>query len=239
MALLFTFVALGGSALWHGLGVADGRTLAFAAVALFARTLILWPLIHRVPLDTRSRRLVLWLGPRGLSTLLLVLLPVFAGSAGSEHIFAVAAFVVLLSIVVHGGAQVLLWPRRGDAAPEGAAAVDEDRITVEGVDELRRRGELLVLLDVRRDSDYAGAATRIAGARRVPPTRPVEEVTALGLPPETWFVSYCACPDDATSVRVTRLLKAAGWPRARALAGGWKAWLAAERPVEPVGQPVP
>jgi NhaP-type Na+/H+ or K+/H+ antiporter len=191
MALLFTFVALGGSALWLGLGVADGRTLAFAGIALFARTLILLPLIRTAPLDPASRRLVLWLGPRGLSTLLLVLLPVFAGSAGSERVFAVAALVVLLSIIVHGGAQVLLWPRAGGGDGGAAAVEDADRLTLAGLDELRRRGESVVLLDVRKDGDYAGSATRVAGARRVPPTRPVETVSAFGLPPDTWLVSYC------------------------------------------------
>ncbi len=194
MALLFTFVALGGSALWLGLGVADLRTFAFAGVALFARTLILLPLIRTASLDPASRRLVLWLGPRGLSTLLLVLLPVFAGSPGSERVFALAAFVVLLSIVVHGGVQVLVWPRPGGAGGGSAGAavvVDQDRITFAGLDELRRRGEQVVLLDVRKDGNYAGSAMRAAGARRVPPTRPVETVSAFGLPPDAWLVSYC------------------------------------------------
>jgi rhodanese-related sulfurtransferase len=38
--------------------------------------------------------------------------------------------------------------------------------------------------------------------------------------------------DEHTSVRVTRELRKAGWIGARALVGGWKAWLLRGLPVE-------
>jgi 3-mercaptopyruvate sulfurtransferase SseA len=38
--------------------------------------------------------------------------------------------------------------------------------------------------------------------------------------------------DEHTSVRVTRELRKAGWTGARALVGGWKAWLEKGMPVE-------
>jgi sodium/hydrogen antiporter len=56
--------------------------------------------------------LIAWFGPRGLSSLLLVLLPVFAGIAGSEHLFAICSLVVLLSVIVHGGSPLILARRR-------------------------------------------------------------------------------------------------------------------------------
>ncbi|HSD47836.1 MAG TPA: hypothetical protein VLB87_14510, partial [Pyrinomonadaceae bacterium] len=56
----------------------------------------------------RGRLLIAWFGPRGLSSLLLILLPVFAGLPGSERLFQVCAFVVLLSVVIHGGSPMLL-----------------------------------------------------------------------------------------------------------------------------------
>ncbi|NOT07652.1 MAG: hypothetical protein HOP28_05515 [Gemmatimonadales bacterium] len=37
--------------------------------------------------------------------------------------------------------------------------------------------------------------------------------------------------DEYTSVRVTRELRKAGWPGARALVGGWKGWLERGFPV--------
>jgi hypothetical protein len=38
--------------------------------------------------------------------------------------------------------------------------------------------------------------------------------------------------DEHTSVRVTRELRKAGWPGARALVGGWKRYLELGLPVE-------
>lgn len=63
--------------------------------------------------------MIAWFGPRGLSSLLLILLPVFAGIPGSEQLFAICCLVVLLSVVVHGGSPMLLghkWHRRERSA---------------------------------------------------------------------------------------------------------------------------
>src|SRR5688572_18902121 len=116
MFLLLTFVAFGAALLWTGLDVADGRTLAFAVIALIVRTAVLYPVLARAGLDRRSRRLIAWLGPRGLSSLLLVLLPVFAGMPGAAGLFAVTCLVVLLSVIVHGTG-IAIWLRQ-DAKEE-------------------------------------------------------------------------------------------------------------------------
>ena len=59
-------------------------------------------------MDRRGRLLIAWFGPRGLSSLLLVLLPVFAGLPGSDRLFSICSLVVLLSVVIHGGSPMLL-----------------------------------------------------------------------------------------------------------------------------------
>jgi NhaP-type Na+/H+ or K+/H+ antiporter len=120
MFLLLTFVAFGASLIWSGLTIVSPATLAFAAVALTVRTLVMLPVLSRAGLQGRSCRLIAWFGPRGLSTLLLVLLPVFAGLPGSERLFTVACLVVLLSVLLHGGAIALL--ARPAAVPRPAAA---------------------------------------------------------------------------------------------------------------------
>jgi NhaP-type Na+/H+ or K+/H+ antiporter len=159
LGLLFTFVALGSSAIWGGLAALSPAALLFAAVALFVRAPLLLTVLAGSTLDRRSRLLAAWFGPRGLSSLLLVLLAVFAGVPRAGELFEITALVVLLSVVIHGGSQVFLRPARTAAAaaeappaplpaaatiPEGPAALDKgdpERITLEELAELERRGE--------------------------------------------------------------------------------------------------
>ena len=123
MFLLLTFVAFGASLIWQGLGVISLRTVVFSVFALFVRTLVLFPVLKRAGLDRRSLRIVAWFGPRGLSTLLLVLLPVFDGIPGSDVLFTLCCLVVLLSVLVHGSAIGLIVRRpQTPAAPSVPAA---------------------------------------------------------------------------------------------------------------------
>ena len=112
MFLLLTFVAFGASLIWRGLEIVSVRTVLFTVVALGVRTLVLFPVLARAGLDRESRNVVAWFGPRGLSTLLLVLLPVFEGIAGAEQLFVVCCLVVLMSVLLHGGAIAVLVRRR-------------------------------------------------------------------------------------------------------------------------------
>ena len=86
MLLLFTFVLLGLSLIWTGLPIMSPQILVFAVVALVARSLVLLVALPRNAMDAKSRKLVVWFGPRGLSSLLLVLLPIFTGIEGSDGI---------------------------------------------------------------------------------------------------------------------------------------------------------
>jgi NhaP-type Na+/H+ and K+/H+ antiporter len=75
----------------------------------------------------RGRLLIAWFGPRGLSSLLLVLLPVFAGLPGSGHLFAICSLVVLVSVVLHGGSPMLLAQiARKRARRESAGIIASD-----------------------------------------------------------------------------------------------------------------
>jgi sodium/hydrogen antiporter len=118
MLMLLTFVAFGASLLWTGLGAANLQGLAVAAVAIGGRSLVLYPMLGGMGIARRDRWLITLLGPRGLSALLLVLLPVFEGMPGAERLFVVTAFTVLLSVIVHGTG-IALFLRRGrvGAAP--------------------------------------------------------------------------------------------------------------------------
>jgi hypothetical protein len=205
MFLLFTFVAFGAALIWTGFTVAGPATLVFAAVALLVRTLVLLPVLARIGVDLRSRRIIAWAGPRGLSSLLLVLLPVFAGVPGSERLFAITSLVVLLSVALHGtGIAVFLRMSEGpisDATEFTTAPVttqpDPDsrvpeRITLDELRRLRERGERVILADVRTERSHQADNLRAEGAVRLPPDDAVRRARELGLDHHATVVLYCA-----------------------------------------------
>ena len=249
LALLLTFVLLGASLIWTGVSLATGLTLLFALAVLLARPLIYLAAFAPTRIERRTRLVVAWFGPRGLSSLLLALLPVFAGAKEGPEIFRLTCLVVLVSILVHGG--TLMWlGRRGaaaaapapappaaaptpSAAVAGAPVADAELITIAEVNSLLATGAPLVPLDVRRDEARAESGIQATGSRRLSPQLAVADARRLALPAGAWLVAYCTCPNEETSGRVTRDLHRAGWPRARALVGGFDAWRAAGLPVEP------
>lgn len=212
MFLLLTFVAFGASLLWVGLSVISLRTIAFAVLALVIRTAVLLPGLRRAGVSEASRRLIAWFGPRGLSTLLLVLLAVFANVPGSEQLFAIASLVVLLSVILHGGGIALLLRRRTElvppsghvaprrqplpVAPSSDAAADvqplPERITIGELRDLWSRGEPVTMVDVRTDRTYRNDSLRARGAVRIPPEDSVRTARELGLAQHGTLVLYCA-----------------------------------------------
>jgi hypothetical protein len=203
-------VALGTSLIWTGLEVVHWRTLIFAAIALGIRTAVLYPILGGQGLSERDRRLIALMGPRGLSSLLLALLPVFAGAPGAEGLFSVACLVVLLSLVMHGGVFALLLrakpaagveaasPRTesqpaGDAAVGAARAAEvSERITLDELRELERRGERVVIADARKDAAYYGDGRKATGAIRLAPDDPVPDAEAGRVPRDATIAVYCA-----------------------------------------------
>ena len=202
MLLLLTFVALGTTLIWTGLGVIDGLTLLFAAIALAARSVVLYPVLGGMGLDRGERRLIALLGPRGLSSLLLALLPVFAGVPGAERLFSITCLVVLLSVVLHGGGIALLLRAKHSgreapapaSAPPSAPAVDgvPERITFDEMDALSAAGEPVVIVDARKEKGFAEDPRLPEGAVRVDPDDAVRAARALRLPAEATIAVYCA-----------------------------------------------
>lgn len=106
MLLLFAFVAFGTSLIWTGLDVMTWQGVTFALVAVLGRSAVLAAALSRTGLDRGSCRIITWFGPRALSSLLLVLLPVFARVPGAEALVPYAALAVLLSVAIHG---TMIW----------------------------------------------------------------------------------------------------------------------------------
>jgi sodium/hydrogen antiporter len=205
MFLLFTFVAFGAALIWSGFTVANPATLLFAVVALVARTLVLLPALARVGVDRRARRIIAWAGPRGLSSLLLILLPVFAGVPGSERLFTITSLVVLLSVALPGtGIAVFLRKSEGplpDVEKVTAAPVTTEpnleiqvpeRITLDELRQLQEAGAPVILADVRTDRSHAADNLRAQGAVRLPPDDAVRRARQLRLDHHGTVVLYCA-----------------------------------------------
>ncbi|HUR91857.1 MAG TPA: cation:proton antiporter [Gemmatimonadaceae bacterium] len=203
MFLLLAFVAFGASLIWLGLDVIDLRTAGFALFAVLVRSAVMALALGPMKLSPMSRRLVVWYGPRGLNSLLLVLLPVFAGVPGGKELFPIAALVVLVSLVFHGTLLVKLTrdlPAREvtselavPVVATGAGLVASDElITFDEVERLRAAGEGLVILDVRTGKSYDSSDARAAGSVRIPPDRVIDSAASLALPRNAWLAAYCA-----------------------------------------------
>jgi len=205
MLLLLTFVALGTTLIWLGLGSLDWRVALFAIIALIARPVALYPMLAGLNLNMRDRRLIAVFGPRGLSSLLLALLPVFAGIPNAEQIFALTSVVVLLSIVVHGGGTAFFLRRSASRGVVGPAAVlaplsrsadviepAAAPITIDEMRALQAKGEAMVIVDARSIASYDSDPLGAVGAVRVSPDDPVRDATELRLSQRATLVVYCA-----------------------------------------------
>jgi len=218
MLLLFTFVIFGTSLIWTGFTGLDSRTIIFAVFATFIRIPIYLLTLIGSNVDRRGRLLIAWFGPSGLSSLLLVLLPVFAGVPGSDQLFRVTALIVMISIVVHGTSPLLLT-RFGKTEPvepplptpppipepelvketrslpviETAPSVGKQSITFEELEELQKSGDQVVLLDVRTERSRDTSDSQAKGSVRMSPEQNVAiQAGELKLPKEAWLIAYCA-----------------------------------------------
>ena len=232
MLLMFTFVLMGGSLIWSGLGMLDVALGAFVAVALAARPLSLVSTLRPLRIDRRSRRIIAWFGPRGLSTLLLVLVPVFAGTPGTERLFGIASVVVLFSVAIHGLSIMAFGRARGES-PQTPAPFEPVIATLTASEETVAATEVSALenvrlVDVRSERAYLNSDLQLVGSTRLSLDRPVRDAEAKGLPKDAWIALYCTCPSEQTSLRVAKELRAAGWGRAVAVVGGWDALVEAD-----------
>ncbi len=220
LALLFSFVLLGNSLIWSGFALADGRVLLFALIALLVRPVVLLLSLAPTKLDRKSMALITWFGPRGLSSLLLVLLPVFAGLPGSDRLFSLCSLVVLLSVLLHGGSIMVLGRRAaaGPSAPAEPAAEASppagsekkpvlpilasaappagdripERLSIEELRALWDAGEPVVILDVRTQRSLETSEATARGAIRLDPESAVQEAKRLHLPIGARLVAFCA-----------------------------------------------
>ena len=198
MALLFTFVLFGTSIIWSGVSAASMTTIGFVIIAIVLRPLALLPALIPAALSWKNRGLIGWFGPRGLSTLLLVMLPVFAGIEGSYDLLQISCLVVMVSVVLHGFSPMILLRGTADTrAPLPLPVIPHapsDRstrttITVEEYLALKRSGAPVVLVDSRTDRTYD---REVPDSVRVHPDRPVADAIRHDLPSAATLAVFCA-----------------------------------------------
>jgi hypothetical protein len=192
---MFTFVLFGTSLIWTGLGIAGVGTLLFAAAVFGARVLAFIPALLPARLSWNHRWLIAWFGPRGLSSLLLVLLPVFAGLPGSETLLTICCLVVLCSVILHGISPMVLIRTEPDNAavpapsspfpiltaahqapvPGSSGLDDPQYLSVEDVLSLQQRQSVpVVIVDARSERTYDESTEVIPGAIRLHPDRALQ-----------------------------------------------------------------
>lgn len=104
-----------------------------------------------------------------------------------------------------------------------------DRVSVEELRELIDEDKVNAIVDVRSPMTQA-ATGRIPGARAIDMQKIKESFK--GVPVDGEVIVYCACPNEATAVKVAQSLRQLGYKRIRPLQGGIDAWIAAGLAVE-------
>jgi len=211
MLLLFTFVIFGSSLIWTGFQGLNMHTVIFAAFAILIRVPVYLISLIGSHMDMRGRMVIAWYGPSGLSSLLLILLPVFAGIPGSDQLFRISALIVLISILIHGASPTLLArfckkSKEEEEVPETEPAVrslpviespapesiGSQSITLEEFQQLQKSGENVILLDVRTERSREPSETQAKGSVRMAPEGVVAQANKLKLPKDAWLIAYCA-----------------------------------------------
>jgi hypothetical protein len=101
----------------------------------------------------------------------------------------VTCLVVLLSVLLHGGA--LAWMGRSSAPEPAATEPGAELIRVGELRALREAGAPVVIGDVRAEAAFEESGVQAQGSVRLSPDRPAEHAGVLGLPQDAWLVLYC------------------------------------------------
>lgn len=147
---------------------------------------------------------------------------IFSGAV--DQLLATLAGLGHLGLILVLAALALYLARKAWLRQRFLREIRMDRI---GVDELAaqiERGEAPVILDVRPPIHREREGW-------IPGALAISDVSEVDADPQRDLVIYCACPNEASAARLAQQLKARGYRRARPLAGGIDAWVAAGHPL--------
>jgi rhodanese-related sulfurtransferase len=112
-------------------------------------------------------------------------------------------------------------------------------ITAQDLKAKLARNEPVTIIDVRSATGLLDSGNKIKGAIYVKLRRLKSRLTfppLVDVPRNQEVVTYCACPNDESSVRAAQLLLESGFTRVRALKGGWVGWQKVNGQVEPMAR---
>jgi len=126
--------------------------------------------------------------------------------------------VTVLSVGAYGG----MWGKRWWK--------NRFRVTPTQVITFIERGLNPILLDVRTKTDFETSPLKLPGSIRLEPEE--AERGPLNFEPEQLIIAYCTSLEEASSERVTQVLRQRGFKNVRILKGGLGGWTNARLPVE-------
>lgn len=143
----------------------------------------------------------------------------------------------LLCLSLIGFAAAGIGASAQGGAPQVGAPVQF--VTAEELKAKLAKSEPVTIIDVRGSSTLAANDNKIKGAVYVK-LRKLK--SRLGMPPlrdvprDREVVTYCACPNDESSIHAAQMLLESGFKRVRVLKGGWVTWKRANGQVEPLSK---
>jgi rhodanese-related sulfurtransferase len=123
----------------------------------------------------------------------------------------------------------------GNAASSQQASPQIDFITAAELKAKLAKNQLITIIDVRATSGLPDSDSKIKGAFHVKLRRLKYRLAfppLKDLPRDREIVTYCACPNDESSIRAAQVLLDAGFKHVRALKGGWTGWQKAKGQIE-------
>lgn len=190
--------------------------------------------------DMRPRRFVIY---DVCGVLIWAATYIVAGSVSSQYVRTVSTFSTWrphLNAPTIAGALVVVvayFARRYMARRRLIRELAIDRMPVEELQRKMHDGDAIAIVDLRHPIDFESDPYVIPGALYIP----AEDLDRrhAEIPRDRDVVLYCTCPDDVTSAREARRLRARGIVRVRPLDGGFTAWRAHGFPVQLLGPEVP
>jgi rhodanese-related sulfurtransferase len=108
-------------------------------------------------------------------------------------------------------------------------------ITAEELKSKLAKSQPVTIIDVRSTSGLLDNDNKIKGSFHVKLRRLKSRLAfppLKDIPRDREIVTYCACPNDESSIHAAQMLLDAGFKRVRALKGGWIGWQKAKGPIE-------